>query len=83
MQLNNVYICIVMPTTINKDCPYICKSPALAINNKQFNGNTNSSSKTRAMRYSEIVRIGGSRYGRVSFINNPNAYIIEPPRNTF
>jgi len=75
-----------MPTSTNQNCLYICKKPALAINNKQFNGNTNNSSKTTAMRYSEIVRIRGQRYGTSTIINNVNAYnisSIEPPRNRF
>lgn len=75
-----------MPTTTNQNCLYICKKPALAINNQQFNGNTNNSSKTRAMRYSEIVRTGGQRFGNTTIINNFNVNSIssiEPPRNRF
>ena len=76
-----------MPTSTNQDCLYICKKPALAINNQQFNGNMNNSSKTRAMRYSEIVRYNGSRYGSIENIHNPNAnnngISISPPRNRF
>jgi hypothetical protein len=81
-----------MPTSTNQDCLYICKKPALAINNQQFNGNMNNSSKTRAMRYSEIVRYNGSRYGQMVYISNPNAnnpnannngICIAPPRNRF
>ena len=72
-----------MPTTTNQNCLYICKKPALAINNQQFNGNTNNSSKTRAMRYSEIVRTGGQRFVYTTIINNFSVNIIssiEPPR---
>ena len=76
-----------MPTSTNQDCLYICKKPALSINNQQFNGNMNNSSKTRAMRYSEIVRYNGSRYGSNVNIHNPNAnnngISIAPPRNRF
>ena len=70
-----------------------CKNPVFSINNKQFSGNTNDSSKTNAMRYSEITRVRNSRYGSIRYINTDiNAFGYysggpggsgAPPRNSF
>ncbi len=71
----------------------VCPIPAIANKNVSFNGNTNDSSKTNALRYSEIVRGRGPKYGSTRFIYNElNAFGYysgapggsgEPPRNRF
>ena len=71
----------------------VCPIPAIANKNASFNGNTNDSSKTNALRYSEIVRGRGPNYGSNRFIYNElNAFGYysgapggsgEPPRNKF
>jgi hypothetical protein len=88
MQLNscaNIYMSIA-PGIICR-----CQNPGQYSKNKQFSGNYNNSSKTNAMRFSEIVR--GTNNGRTQFVyNNLNAFGYysggpggsgEPPRNSF
>ena len=73
------------------DCK--CKNPVFPTNNAQFSGNTNYSSKTNAMRYSQITRGRGRNYGVNRYIyNDINAFGYysggpggsgAPPRNSF
>ena len=66
--------------------PAYCPCPVFAKKNLPFNGNTVNSSISRALRYSEIVRITGGSNGSARIISNPNASSlasIAPPRNSF
>jgi len=70
-----------------------CPIPAIPTKNMPFNGNTVDSSKTNALRYSQIVQVKGRNYGTTRYINNDlNAFGYysgapggsgEPPRNKF
>jgi len=57
-----IYFRILIP-------PLYCKCPVYNYKNKQFNGNTNNSTLTNNMRYSQIVRYRGPRFGRITYIN--------------
>jgi hypothetical protein len=68
----------------------VCPAPVIFKKNMPFNGNTNNSSKTNAMRYSELVR---QKSSTSQYINTPvNAFGYysggpggsgAPPRNKF
>jgi hypothetical protein len=68
-----------------------CQNPGQYSKNKQFAGNYNNSSKTNAMRFSQIVR-GTNNGSPQNVYMNLNAFGYysggpggsgEPPRNTF
>ena len=71
----------------------VCQNPAFAKKNSSFGGNMVDSSKTNALRYSQIVRGHGQNYGSTRFVyNDINAFGYysggpggsgAPPRNTF
>ena len=70
-----------------------CPITAIAKKNSLFGGTVIDSSKTNAMRYSEITRVRNSRYGSIRYINTDiNAFGYysggpggsgAPPRNSF
>ena len=73
---------------------YYCPCPVIKNKNVWFGGNINNSSKTSALRYSQLVRGRGPNYGSNTFAyNDVNAfgYYVQggpggsgaPPRNSF
>jgi len=75
--------------------PKYCKCPVYRSGNLPFNGNTNNSTLTNAMRYSQLVRYRGKYFGRSRIIGTetdinafgyraggPNGFGA-PPRNSF
>jgi hypothetical protein len=80
-------------STNSLDCKYICLPAVLMTANTSFGGNYVDGSITNAIRYSQLVRIGGANYGRNQIINNTiNAFGYyaggpggsgAPPRNYF
>ena len=85
------FIKVINPPT---PTPSNCPCPVVKSKNVWFGGNTNNSSKTTALRYSEIVRGRGPNYGSstIAYTNiNAFGYSVQggpmgsgaPPRNAF
>jgi hypothetical protein len=80
----SIYILNIMAPASTK--PVCCPPPILKKKNMPYDGNITNSSITRAMRYSQIVRVTNGRNGSVQNVSNPaasNFASIAPPRNSF
>ena len=91
MRLNRCVYYRYMSTLNRATC--VCRNPVFSNKNSSFGGNMVDSSKTNAMRYSQIVRVYGQNNGSTRYVNNElNAFgsysgapggSRAPPKNSF